>query len=125
MFLSEIVRATARSVAPVAHRPILILPNSLIDRPAERHYEREAIITLIILSGRVVKDKQGRYFTAEDTAPLIIGGTMGVQQHISPGAPNADTGRKDVPLVITRKNDSTLAPKITWEGVDRALSHMN
>ena len=50
---------------------------------------------------------------------------MGVQQHISPSAPNADTGRKDVPLVITRKNDSTLATEITREGVDRAFSHMN
>jgi hypothetical protein len=50
---------------------------------------------------------------------------MGVQQHISPGTPNADTGRKDVPLVITRENDSTLATKITRKGVDRALSHMN
>jgi hypothetical protein len=48
-----------------------------------------------------------------------------VQQHISPGALNADTGCKDVSLVITRKNDSALATEITREGVDRAFSRMN
>jgi hypothetical protein len=50
---------------------------------------------------------------------------MGVKQYISPSTRNTSTRSEDMTLIVTRESNTTKATHITWEGIPRALSHMN